>query len=72
MDRYQKGILAIVIIMVISGISYVVLIILGLVDTYFPFFIIFPGSLVIWIPIIVRKRLNELNKKEQLRKDLEE
>ncbi|MHA2391725.1 MAG: hypothetical protein ACXAEX_07130 [Promethearchaeota archaeon] len=72
MDRYQKGILAIVIIMVISGISYAVLIILGLVDTYFPFFIFFPGSLVIWIPIIVRKRLNELNKKEQLRKDLEE
>lgn len=33
-------------------------------DSYFPYFIIFPGFMVILIPIIARKRLEEQNKQE--------
>jgi hypothetical protein len=43
------------------------LIILEIVDSYFLYFIFFPGFMVIWIPIIARKRLEEQNKKEQSR-----
>lgn len=72
MDKYQKAIMAIVIIIVFSSILYGILLIIGVFDTYFPFYIFFPGSIVIWIPIIARKRQEELEKREQLRNYLEE
>lgn len=71
MDKYQKAILAMAFIIGISSIAYAMLIILGIVDSYFPFFIFLPGFMVIWIPIIARKRLDDQNKKEQLKNNLE-
>ncbi|MFX1325151.1 MAG: hypothetical protein ACFE8N_09345 [Promethearchaeota archaeon] len=70
MDKYLKTIMAIVTIIIISNISYAILLIIGFVNTYFPFYIIFPGSIVIWIPIIARKRQQELKKREQVRYSL--
>lgn len=72
MDKYQKTICAIVIIAIVSSISYITFIILGTVDNSFPFFAIFPGSLVIWIPIIARQRQDELEKKHQMRSYMED
>lgn len=72
MDKYQRAMLAIVIIIVVSSIAYSGYVIFGDVDTYFPFFIFFPSSLVIWIPIIARKREEELMKQEKLTKKIKE
>ncbi|MFX1481001.1 MAG: hypothetical protein ACFFCI_23195 [Promethearchaeota archaeon] len=72
MDKYQKAICAIVIIVIVSGISYITSIILGFVDNSFPFFAIFPGSIVIWIPILARQRQDELEKKHQMRNHMED
>jgi hypothetical protein len=44
-----------------------VLIIFGFFDASFPFFIFFPGSVVIFIPIIARKRQEEIEKRNLLR-----
>ncbi len=72
MDKYQRAILAIVIIIIVSSVAYLMFIILGDVDTYFPFFIFFPGSVVIWIPIIARKREEELMKREEKTEQMKE
>jgi len=62
MDKYQKATITIGSIIVIVSITYAILIIFGIVNSFFPYFIIFPGFLVIWIPIIARKRLEEQNR----------
>ncbi|MHA2398566.1 MAG: hypothetical protein ACXADU_06720 [Promethearchaeota archaeon] len=67
MDKYEKSILAIVLMVVGSSIVYAVLIIFGFFDASFPFFIFFPGSVVIFIPIIARKRQEEIEKRNLLR-----
>ncbi|MFX1279119.1 MAG: hypothetical protein ACFFA3_06855 [Promethearchaeota archaeon] len=72
MDKYQKATLVIGIIIVISSISYAMLIILGIMESYLPFYMIIPGFTVIWIPIIARKRLEEQNRNKQSRNYMEE
>ena len=72
MDKYQKAILAIVIITVVSSISHVLFMIFGEVETDFPFIIFFPGFLVIWIPIIAQKRAEVLKKQEESTKRIKE
>ncbi len=67
MDKYEKSILAIVLMVVGSSIVYVALIIFGVFDASFPFFIFFPGSVAIFIPIIARKRQEELEKNNSLK-----
>jgi len=67
MDKYEKSILAIVLMVGGSSFIYAVLTIFGVFDVSFPFFIFFPGSVVIFIPIIVRKRQEELEKENSLK-----
>jgi ABC-type multidrug transport system fused ATPase/permease subunit len=71
MDKYQKATLVIGSIIVMFSISYAMLIIFGIIESYLPFYIIIPGFTVILIPIITRKRLEEQNRKEQSRNYLE-
>jgi isocitrate dehydrogenase kinase/phosphatase len=72
MDKYQEATLVIGSIIVISSITYAMLIIFGIIESYFPFYMIIPGFMVIWIPIIARKRLEEQNRIEQSKNYLEE
>ncbi|MFX1453925.1 MAG: hypothetical protein ACFFDB_00985 [Promethearchaeota archaeon] len=72
MDKYQKAILAIVIIIGVFSIFYILYIIFGEVDTYFPFIIFFPGSLVILIPVIDQKRQQTVMKREKITKQVKE
>lgn len=72
MDKYQKATLVIGSVILISSVSYAILIIFGIIESYLPFYIIIPGFTVIWIPIIARKRLEEQNRREQSRNYLEE
>jgi hypothetical protein len=72
MDKYQKAILAIVIIIIVSSVANLMFIIINNVDTYFPFIIFFPGALVIWIPIIAHKREEELQNQEEITQKIKE
>jgi len=74
MDKYQKAILAIVLVIVILSISYAILIIieiLGPFDSGFPFYILMPSWLpAIWIPIIEKKRQEQLKSQNQLKEQM--
>ncbi|MHA2051760.1 MAG: hypothetical protein ACW986_19275 [Promethearchaeota archaeon] len=70
MDKYEKSILALVLMVVGSSIVYLVVTIFGNFDTSFPFFSIFPGSVIIFIPIIAQRRREELEKRNRLKQNL--
>ena len=70
MDKYEKGIVGIVAVIVIFSITFAVLVISGLWTFYsFPFYN-FPAMMVIFIPILTnaRKRRLEMRKEEELKK----
>ncbi|MFX1571792.1 MAG: hypothetical protein ACFFB0_03510 [Promethearchaeota archaeon] len=64
MDKYEKLIGAIILIAVISSVTYFIAIIVGIITTDFPFFIFIPSWGIICIPIITQKRLEEKRKQE--------
>jgi hypothetical protein len=68
MDKYEKAIIAIVIIVVVSTSIYAILLVFGNIGADFPFIIFFPGNAAIWIPIISRKRLEAQNKQMRSKK----
>ena len=74
MDKYQKAIVAIVLVIAILSISYAILIIseiLGPFNSGFPFYILMPSWLpAIWIPIIEKKRQEQLKQQNQLKEQI--
>lgn len=74
MDKYQKTIIAIVLVIAILSISYAILIIseiLGSFNLGIPFFILMPSWLpAIWIPIIEKKRQEQLKQQNQLKEQI--
>lgn len=72
MDKYERLILAIIVIAILSSVIYLIAIIAGIIDSDFPFVIFIPSWAVICIPIITQKRLEEKMQKEELKIQMEE
>ncbi len=72
MDKYERLILAIIIIAVLSSVIYLIAIIAGIIDPDFPFVIFIPSWAVICIPIISQKRLDEKMRQKELKRQMEE
>lgn len=79
MDKYLKLILGFLIVGVVAVLIYAFIVFYGSGssgsssdDSGFPFFILFPGWIAIFIPIIAQKRQEAKRKEEELRNQLEE
>jgi hypothetical protein len=69
MDKYERMILAIIIIAISSAALYLLLLISGYIETKFPFGILIPSWLIIFIPIINQKRLEAKKEQKGIRKE---
>ena len=63
MDKYERMIFAIIAIVVLSTVLYLLLLFTGVIESKFPFGVLIPSWLVILIPIINQKKLEEKNKR---------
>ena len=66
MDKYDKMIIAVIVIIVLSVGLYLVLLFTGVIESKFPFGALIPGWFVIFIPIIKEKRIEEKRKLKNL------
>lgn len=62
MDKYDKMIFAIVVIVALSVALYMIFLFTGVLESKFPFGVLIPSWFVILIPIINQKRLEEKKK----------
>ncbi|TFG11839.1 MAG: hypothetical protein EU531_11145 [Promethearchaeota archaeon] len=70
MDKYERMIFAVVVIIVLSTGFYLVLLFTGFIESKFPFLALIPSWFIILIPIINQKRLEEKKKlNNQYRED---
>jgi hypothetical protein len=62
MDKYERMIIAVIVIIVLSEVLYFVLLFTGFIKSRFPFSALIPSWFVIMIPIINQKRLEKEKK----------
>ena len=62
MDKYDKMIIAVIVMIVLSVGLYLVLLFTGVIQSKFPFGALIPSWFVIFIPIINQKRIEDKNK----------
>ncbi|TFG04007.1 MAG: hypothetical protein EU542_00415 [Promethearchaeota archaeon] len=62
MDKYERMIIAVIVIIVLSVVLYFVLLFTGFIKSKFPFSGLIPSWFVIFIPIINQKRLEKEKK----------
>jgi len=62
MDKYDKMIIAVIVMIVLSIGLYIVLLFTGVIESKFPFGFLIPSWFVIFIPIINQKRIEDKNK----------
>ncbi|TFG09902.1 MAG: hypothetical protein EU535_08675 [Promethearchaeota archaeon] len=59
MNKYERMIFAVVVIIALSTGFYLVLLFTGFIESKFPFGVLIPSCFIILIPIINQKRLEE-------------
>jgi hypothetical protein len=68
MDKYGKLMIGVIALIILSVITYFVLLVMGVIESKFPYGVLIPSWLVVLIPIINQKRIEEENKLRNLSK----
>ena len=70
MDKYDKMIIAIIVIIGLSVGLYLALLFTGFIESKFPFGALIPGWFAIFIPIINEKKIEEKRKLKNLNQEV--